>query len=71
MTTSEERRLAKQRAELDKIAEGLMTAVRDKFDDAIAVFPKMAGTIVCNRGVLISAKDAERLLKHLTERAKS
>jgi len=71
MTKKHDKTDAKQRAELDKLADGLMVAVREKFDDAIAVFPKMPETLVVNRGVFISVGDAERLLKHLKDRAEA
>jgi hypothetical protein len=65
MTKKHNQTDAKQRAQLDKLADGLMVAVREKFDDAIAVFPKMPGSLVVNRGVFISVGDATRLLEHL------
>lgn len=71
MAKKDEKLAEKQRTELEKIADGLMAAVRDNFDDAIAAFPKMPGTLVVNRGILISVGDAARLVEHLSNKNKS
>ena len=71
MAKKDEKLAEKQRAELEKVADGLMAAVRDNFDDAIAAFPKMPGTLVVNRGILISVGDAARLVEHLSNKKKS
>ena len=64
-STKTEKSFANQQAELGSLAYEIERAAYRSSGDVIRALPKMSGTIVVNRGVLIPLADAERLLKIL------